>query len=230
MLLGALVLIGAPSLAAAQALSKCTLGQAVTDQEGKNGVIVSAASNLCQVKYPDGQVYGWIYWNLRPAAASAQPGSPADDAKLPAAGPAPATVVPLPTILKPAPSTRTPVSHTLVYRVDKHGQIKLTAMVNEVPVRFIVDTGANVVALTLEDARAVGFDPDALIFNVPTRTANGVALSARVMLREIRIEQLSINNIPASVVTNLSAGSVLGMSFLTRVRFEMREGALTISW
>ena len=33
----------------------------VTDREDKTGVIVSTANNLCQVEYPDGQVYGWTY-------------------------------------------------------------------------------------------------------------------------------------------------------------------------
>jgi hypothetical protein len=45
-----------------------SVGQTVTDRENKTGIIVSAGNNLCQVEYPDGQVYGWIYWNLRPAA------------------------------------------------------------------------------------------------------------------------------------------------------------------
>src|SRR5690242_10561062 len=61
----------------AQALTKCAVGQPVTDQEGKTGVIVSDNSNLCQVKYGDGQTYGWIFWNLRPAAEPTKSGSTA---------------------------------------------------------------------------------------------------------------------------------------------------------
>src|SRR5260370_11053705 len=72
--LGALVLAGVPSLAPAQALTKCIGGQEVIDKEGKTGVIVSDDSKLCQVKYADGQTYSWIYWNLRPTAAPAKPG------------------------------------------------------------------------------------------------------------------------------------------------------------
>src|SRR5712675_1810249 len=72
--LGALVLAGVPSLAPAQALTKCIGGQEVTDKEGKTGVIVSDDSKLCQVKYADGQTYSWIYWNLRPTGSPAKPG------------------------------------------------------------------------------------------------------------------------------------------------------------
>jgi clan AA aspartic protease (TIGR02281 family) len=227
-----LVVAGAPSLGAAQTLSKCTVGQAVTDREDKTGIVISAASNLCQVKYPDGQVYGWIHWNLRPAAAPAKPGPPATDAKLPAPAASPSSAdpagntVPLPTILRPGPST-----HTLVYRANPRGQFSFTAAVNGASVQFLVDTGANLVMLTPEDARAAGFEPGALVFNSRAITANGVVRIAPVILPEIRIEQLSIDNVAAAVQEQNLKQSLLGMSFLQRLKsFEMREGALTISW
>jgi clan AA aspartic protease (TIGR02281 family) len=222
-LLCALVLGAAPSIAAAQTLSKCTLGQAVIDKEGKSGLIVSADSNLCQVKYPDGQVYGWIYWNLRPEVAPGLGAALAQGSK--SADPTSATAAPLPTILRPVPST-----HTLVYRAGPLGHVVLTASVNGAPVRFLVDTGASTVALSPTDARAAGINPNALAFDKTTTTANGVVRVAPVLLREIRIEQLAVENVPAVVDTSLS-GSLLGMSFLSRLKsFEMREGALTFSW
>src|SRR5258706_5583650 len=81
-----------------------------------------------------------------------------------------------------------------------------------------------------EDAQAAGINRSELVFNRITRTANGAARFAPVMLREIRIGQLSIDSVPAAVIENLDQ-SLLGMSFLTRLKsFEMREVALTISW
>lgn len=227
----ALVLTAAPSAAGAQALTECTVGQLVTDQEDKTGTIISAASNLCQVKYPDGQVYAWIYWNLRPAASSGKPGPPPADvmssapAATPAAADPPAGGAALPTILRAGPST-----HSLVYRADSRGHVALTAMVNGVPVRFLVDTGASRVTLTPDDAQAAGISRSELVFNQRSQTANGLAREAPVTLREIRIEKLSIDNVAAAVNDNLNV-SLLGMSFLKRLKsFEMREGALTISW
>ena len=218
----ALVVLGAPSLAGAQALTTCAVGQTVTDREDKTGVIVSTANNLCQVEYPDGQVYGWIYWNLRPAAP-AQPGLPTV-ASPPAANP-PSTGVQTPTVLRAGPST-----HSLVYRADPRGHVALTAMVNGAPVRFLVDTGASRVTLTAEDARAAGIGPGELVFNQRSQTANGLAREAAVTLREIRIDRLSIDNVSAAVNENLNM-SLLGMSFLRRLKsFEMRDGTLTISW
>jgi clan AA aspartic protease (TIGR02281 family) len=217
----ALVVAGGPSLAGAQALSTCAVGQMVTDRENKTGIIISAGNNLCQVEYPDGQVYGWIYWNLRPAPA--QLGSPRV-ASPPAANP-PSTGVQAPTVLRAGPST-----HSLVYRADPRGHVALTAMVNGTPVRFLVDTGASRVTLTAVDARAVGISPGELVFNQRSQTANGLAREAPVTLREIRIDRLSIDNVSAAVNENLTV-SLLGMSFLRRLKsFEMRDGALTISW
>ena len=226
----AVLVAGAPSFAVGQGISQCTVGQIVTDQENKTGVVISAGNHLCQVKYPDGQVYGWIYWNLRPAASSAKTESPPLDTKLPApvatlAANPPGSGVPLPTILRAVPST-----HTLVYRADTRGHVAITALVNDAPVRFLVDTGASRVTLTHDDASAAGIGGSELVYNQRSQTANGLAREAPITLREIRIEQLSIDNVAAAVNENLNV-SLLGMSFLKRLKsFEMREGALTISW
>jgi aspartyl protease family protein len=221
--IGALILFGVPSVATAQALTKCSAGQAVIDKEGKTGVIVADDAKLCQVKYGNGQIYSWIFWNLRPAGGAAAVRPP--DAIAPAAPSAPSSGSPgMPTVLKPASN------RTLVYRADRRGHFTVTAAVNGAPVRLVVDTGASLVALTVEDARAAGFDRAGLMFNGLTKTANGPTRFAPVTLSQIRIEQLVVDNVPAAVIENLDQ-SLLGMSFLKRLKsFEMREGALTISW
>ena len=53
---------------------------------------------------------------------------------------------------------------------------------------------------------------------------------ASVTLREMRIGQLSLYDVPAAVLENLNI-SLLGMSFLGRLQsYEMREGKLSINW
>jgi aspartyl protease family protein len=220
------VIAGAALPAASEELMRCVAGQQVIDKEGKTGVIVADDTKLCQVKYADGQIYGWIFWNLRPTAASTKPGLPAPDASIPdAPGQPSSTAAPQGlTVLRPSSN------RTLAYRADRRGHFSLTAAVNGAPIRLVVDTGASLVALTLDDARAAGIGRDELVFNQITQTANGRVRFASVILREIRIEQLSIDNIPAAVIENLDQ-SLLGMSFLKRLKsFEMREGTLTISW
>ena len=224
--LAVLVLGSVTSPAAPQELTRCVVGQQVIDKEGRSGVVVADDSKLCQVKYADGQIYAWIFWNLRARAAPAQPGPVTPDARVPdPTGTLPsANAPPALTVLRPSSN------RTLVYRADRRGHFTLTAIINGAPTRLVVDTGASLVALTLDDARAAGIGRSELSFNQLTQTANGRVHFAPVMLREVRIGQLSIETVPAAVIENLDQ-SLLGMSFLKRLKsFEMREGALTISW
>jgi aspartyl protease family protein len=118
-----------------------------------------------------------------------------------------------------------PPSNTIVYAANQRGHVVLDAAVNGAPVRMLVDTGASLVTLTPQDARAAGIAPSELV-----NTANGTARMAPVTLREIRIDQLTIYDVPAAVLENLNL-SLLGMSFLTRLQgYEMRDGKLTITW
>jgi aspartyl protease family protein len=121
-------------------------------------------------------------------------------------------------------------SNTTVYTPNERGHVVLDAAVNGAPVRMLVDTGASLVTLSPADARAAGIDPAALVFSGYVNTANGTARMAPVTLREVRIDQLSIYDVPGAVLENLNA-SLLGMSFLRRLQgYEMRDGKLTITW
>jgi aspartyl protease family protein len=121
-------------------------------------------------------------------------------------------------------------SNTIVYTANQRGHVILDAAVNGAPVRMLVDTGASLVTLTPQDARAAGIAPSELVYNARVNTANGTARMAPVTLREIRIDQLSIYDVPAAVLENLNV-SLLGMSFLARLQgYEMRDGKLTITW
>lgn len=123
-----------------------------------------------------------------------------------------------------------PPPNTIVYTANERGHVILEAAVNGVPIRFLVDTGASLVTLTPEDARAAGIGSGELVFNGRANTANGIARMAPVTLREVRIDQLSIDDVPAAVLENLNI-SLLGMSFLGRLQsYEMRDGKLTINW
>jgi aspartyl protease family protein len=121
-------------------------------------------------------------------------------------------------------------ANALVYHADKRGHFLLDGVVNGAPIRFMVDTGASAVVLTMADAAAAGFGRGNLAFTVVVSTANGHARAAPIRLREVRIGQLAINDVQAMVAENLE-GSLLGMSFLKRLDgFEMRDGVLTINW
>jgi aspartyl protease family protein len=120
------------------------------------------------------------------------------------------------------------VPNSLIYHANKQGHVVLDGVVNGAPVRFLVDTGATMVVLTTRDAAAAGVGN--LVFSMRTSTANGIARAAPVRLREVRLGQLSIDDVSAAVVENLNI-SLLGQSFLTRLDgYEMRDGVLTLNY
>jgi aspartyl protease family protein len=134
--------------------------------------------------------------------------------------------------VQPVPGNQTSQasSNALVYHADKRGHFLVDGVVNGAPIRFMVDTGASAVVLTMADAAAAGFGRGNLAFTVVVSTANGHARAAPIRLREVRIGQLTIYDVQAMVAENLE-GSLLGMSFLKRLDgFEMRDGVLTINW
>ena len=123
-----------------------------------------------------------------------------------------------------------PAANTLVYPANEQGHVIVEAVINGASMRMLVDTGASLVTLTPEDARAAGISRGELVFNHRVSTANGSARMAQTTLREVRIGQLSVYDVPAAVMENLNI-SLLGMSFLARLQsYEMRDGKLTISW
>jgi aspartyl protease family protein len=129
-----------------------------------------------------------------------------------------------------APRASAPPSNTIVYTANERGHVVLDAAVNGAPVLMLVDTGASLVTLTPADARSAGINPASLAFSGHVQTANGTARMAPVTLREIRVGQLSIYDVPAAVLEHLNV-SLLGMSFLSRLQgYEMRDGKLTITW
>lgn len=101
---------------------------------------------------------------------------------------------------------------------DRGGQFDIEALVNGTSVRLLADTGATLVVLTHEDALRVGIDTEALRYNVPVQTANGVAENALVHLQDISVGSITIANIRTLIAKpGQLETSLLGMSFLTRL-------------
>ncbi len=115
--------------------------------------------------------------------------------------------------------------HTRVLlAADPRGHFYIEGAVNRVPVRFLVDTGATMVALPKRDADRLGIDYRAGRRGT-TQTANGSATVYLVKLDTIRIGAIELHGIEATV--HEGAGleqALLGMSFLNRVSMQ-RDGA-----
>jgi clan AA aspartic protease (TIGR02281 family) len=118
-----------------------------------------------------------------------------------------------------------------VVEAGAHGHFVLDAVVDGVPLTFLVDTGASDIVLTLDDARELGFLPQDLEFSQRFRTANGEVRGAPVRLRELRIGQFSLYDLDASVNEAPLAISLLGMGFLEQLAgYEVDDGRLILRW
>lgn len=95
------------------------------------------------------------------------------------------------------------------------------ADVNGARVRLLVDTGATAVALTLDDARRLGFDPAELDYRQKVMTASGEARAAVVQLAAVSVAGAKVTNVEAMVIESGLDTSLLGMSYLGRLsKFE----------
>lgn len=104
------------------------------------------------------------------------------------------------------------------------GHFHINALVNGVSVEFMVDTGAADIVLTREDAKRVGFYESELVFNKIFTTANGRTRAASVKLKNLEIGKYQSGEIYASVNEGELDVSLLGMSFLDRMRSFRVEG------
>lgn len=142
--------------------------------------------------------------------------------------------VTLPTVPMSAPPTATPAArtpHGTVYlSAIEGGHFLADAAVNGTHVRFLVDTGASMVALSAFDAQRLGIDLEKLDFDITVSTANGETKTARVTLDELSIGSISRKKVRASVALDGDMDiSLLGMSFLNSIgSFEMGDGVLIL--
>jgi aspartyl protease family protein len=119
----------------------------------------------------------------------------------------------------------------MVIRAGRNGHFLVTAEVADVEILFLVDTGASQVILTVEDAERLGHGVDSLEFSDRFETANGALRGAPLLLPGLRIGDLEIEDVRASVIRAPMPTSLLGMSFLSRLEgYEVGEEGLILRW
>ncbi len=113
---------------------------------------------------------------------------------------------------------------------SRDGHYYLTLDINDVPVDFVVDTGASQVVLTRRDAARIGLDPDTLNYFGSASTANGIVRTAPVQLETVAMGDILDRNLPAVVNEGEMEGSLLGMTYLGLYdRIEITNGRLVLT-
>jgi len=100
--------------------------------------------------------------------------------------------------------------------LSRDGHYYLTLEVNNVPLRFVVDTGASQIVLTQQDAQRIGIDPSTLNYWGHAMTANGEVRTAPVVLGSITLGQVEDTHVDAVVNGGEIDMSLLGMTYLNR--------------
>lgn len=115
-------------------------------------------------------------------------------------------------------------------KADGRGHFVFDAAVNDRSASFMADTGATLVVLTYEDAARLGLSPHSLDFSGLAETANGVSRVAPVMLDRVRVEDITVRDVPAAVAEKGALNTnLLGMSFLSRLKsFQMQGSELIL--
>lgn len=106
---------------------------------------------------------------------------------------------------------------TMEISLAEDGHFYIETEVNGIPVSFMVDTGASDIVLSPAAAASLGFTPETLNFTRVYSTANGYGRGAPVMLNVMRVGNMQLNEVAASVNDAAMDHSLLGMSFFRRL-------------
>ncbi len=118
---------------------------------------------------------------------------------------------------------------SVMLQADERGHFIVEALVNGVPLRAIVDTGASTVAINMSDARRAGVD-FAGTRRVMVQTAGGPRQALLVRLANVRIGDILVHDVEATVSeADELPVALLGMSFLNQLEMQRSGRTLTLT-
>lgn len=112
---------------------------------------------------------------------------------------------------------------------DQNGHFVVIGTINGASVRFLVDTGATMVSMGVDDARRAGVNYLAGT-RAYSQTANGVAPVYKVKLDSVKVGDISLTNVDGIVHASAALPVVLlGMSFLGQLQMRNEGDSLTLT-
>ncbi len=111
---------------------------------------------------------------------------------------------------------------------DGGGHFWASGEINGAGAKMLVDTGATLISMSSATARQLGIHYSSGARSL-TSTANGVVPVFRVVLATVRIGEITLNNVEASVHEGNNLPVILlGMSFLNRVEMQRDGDRMTL--
>jgi aspartyl protease family protein len=116
---------------------------------------------------------------------------------------------------------------TLVLKQNRQGHYVTTGTINGQTVTFLLDTGATTVAIPEWLAQEIGLKKGR---QVRVGTANGDAVAYTTSIAELKVGDLRLRDVRASILSGMRGDQVLlGMSALKHVSFSQQGDELTIT-
>lgn len=114
----------------------------------------------------------------------------------------------------------------VILRQNNQGHYVAGGTINGEPVTFLLDTGATDVAIPENIAARTGL---AAGRRTQAATANGIINVSATSIEELKIGNISLQNVSASIASNMPGETILlGMSALRQVEFSQRGRTLTL--
>jgi aspartyl protease family protein len=118
---------------------------------------------------------------------------------------------------------------SVVLTPDRNGHFITSGSINGASMRFLVDTGATMVSMSVEDARRAGVNYLAGERGY-SQTANGVTSIYKVKLSQVTLGDITLRDVDGVVHENSALPVVLlGMSFLGKLEMRREGSSLTLT-
>ncbi len=118
--------------------------------------------------------------------------------------------------------------NALVIDRDSGGHFTLTAQINGQNANFLIDTGADAIALTVDEAQRLGLPVDPVNFEPLMQTASGTGYGTIVEVEELSVAGIELRNVAVVVLDGLET-NLLGQPALRQLgKVELHGDQMTI--
>ncbi|WP_422838299.1 retropepsin-like aspartic protease family protein [Aquabacterium sp.] len=107
------------------------------------------------------------------------------------------------------------------------GHFLAQGTINGMSTRFVVDTGATLISMGVDEAKRLGLNYESGK-RIQTSTANGPALGWKLSLTSVRIQNVEVNQVDAAILPMSMPFVLLGNSFLQRFQMQRDNDTLTL--
>ena len=130
---------------------------------------------------------------------------------------------------RPVVSASASSGRTVRLEGDSRGHFQVDARIDGRSIDLIVDTGASLVVINESAAARLGIFPRPSDYVGRSQTANGESKFAPVRLSRIEVNGITVYDVQAAVKPDaMLRTNLLGMSFLSRVKWSYDRGRLVL--